>query len=659
MHAARNTDSSGETHKGDHPMKSINKLLGAALACAAVMTGCGDDAEEPASAQTPKVEQQAAQPSTPSAAPAAEETKKKNSETELSVLVEDADTELSIYVEDTFGKMYSYDVCIGERCNKIHRDSNNSNQFKFVCDKLNSKKPCSSVYTVRACHDETKVCKEKVIDFAGPLRAKKIVVGYEHACAIRLNNTVACWGRLRGYADNDGSNSAQGRLATDVVLSKSQDVTCIIDPEHNFNCYGADSKRFKPIESLVRSASVSINSICYVTLDGKAHCQDAEDEENGYVAYTNPDGTDITKLSDIKSIETDEFFTVALDYKGKLHFLGLNLDIPRFTELRESLASVDDISGVKDFSMGNDAICVVAGDEREVSCYGPKKSFDYSIADIIGTLDASKVSVGSQSACIIYKSADGLRRVQCGGIPFYYQGLKNDEEALDVSQGNSQVCTIGGDHLVTCYGNDYHRNGINFVPVDSEVEYEVNGVVRAFIPKDLNPKIEGADCRMNFKRHEIICRIPKLDFLPKDLRLKALFEINSLDGTLEVDGKPYENGVNKIEIKPEQTVKVVTKSGKDVSYKLKLLQTMKINKVYDLNKIWSQADGTIPDDFSCVWNFSDGYTDEGSCEMPMEHVFETDFAQSRHDMWARVDAYRKDFSNDGFEVKHFQPKANE
>ena len=636
------------------------------IACSAgILAGCDDDpapAQQAKPAQTAdnKAVQEVAakQPKFEPAPKVDSATIFANPQEYLKTLVVEGDIALDILVANQMDRDYHYEICIGDTCQKMVRDSS-SGLFKYTCDKLNTRSPCSSVYNIKVCNDFEKVCNSKIIDFAGRLKAKKVKVGYEHACAIRLDNSVKCWGNTRGFSNPEGTQTADGTLAADIILSKSQDVTCVIDPNHNFKCYGVDAKRFKPIESLVRDASVSINSICYVTLDGKVYCIDAQDEENAYIAYTNVSGGNVNDLSDIKKIESEEFYTVALDFKGKLHFYGFNLDNSRFKEMRNVLKKIEDITDVKDFSVGNDAVCVIAGENNSVSCYGPKKSFDYTDIDIIGVNDAKSISVGAQSACVSYVAQDRSTRGMCGGLPFYYEGVPAQIDVVGISQGNNQVCIIRGNNDVECYGNDYHRNGVNFVPDYPTVFYENNGIVKVDLPKEDNPKLDGnTACRINYKRHEIICRIQKLDFLPKDLLLKPKFEVNSLDGQVFVNGERFINGSSTISLNPEQKITVLSSNGKPVEYKFKLLQTMKVVKKYDLNKTWDDAEHPISD-YSCVWSFSDGSIDEGTCEKPVVHTFETDFAENKNDLKAKVDAYRKDVADGGFDIHHYQPKAVE
>ena len=77
-----------------------------------------------------------------------------------------------------------------------------------------------------------------------------------------------------------------------------------------------------------------------------------------------------------------------------------------------------------------------------------------------------------------------------------------------------------------------------------------------------------------------------------------------------------------------------------------------------MNKTWDDAEHPISD-YSCVWSFSDGSIDEGTCEKPVVHTFETDFAENKNDLKAKVDAYRKDVADGGFDIHHYQPKAVE
>lgn len=573
----------------------------------------------------------------------------------IETLVEDNIGSMNVYVKDLYGPDYHYEACIGDSCSILSKDPN-SKYYVYTCNKVNTKHPCSSSLLIKACNSSSSTCDKKIIDSAGPLKAKKVVVGFEHACAIRMNNTVKCWGKERGYSNLDAGQTADGKMASEIILSKTQNITCIIDPEHNLSCYGSDAKRFKkPIEKLVRDVSISINSICYVTLDGKTFCNDAEGEENAYIAYTDGESANIYQASDIRKVFIEEFYSLVYDFKNKITMYGFNLDNSKLKALKKKIVPIQNLGKIHDVSTGSDLACVVYGENRQVKCFGDMKSFDFNNASFSSRTGVQMVSVGNQSVCIIYKDNENVKRLECDGLPFYFEGVRNNIEANYISQGNTQVCYIKSNDIVDCVGNDYHRNRINFVPFSPYVDYFENAVVGISLPSDINPKLEQPICRINSSQRELICRITKFDFLPKDSKIRPYFDVNTIDGTLYIDDQLYVYGETALPIKKEYKVEVRSKNKTPVTYTLKLFQTMKINKTYSIVDIWDDEVNS-PSIFNCVWTFSDGSIDENSCEKTINHVYETDFAEGKQDFSVKVDAYRKNIAQGGFDAHHYHPK---
>jgi alpha-tubulin suppressor-like RCC1 family protein len=65
------------------------------------------------------------------------------------------------------------------------------------------------------------------------LIAKKIAVGNTHACAIRLNNTVVCWGK--NY--NGQAEPPEGLMAKEIVAGGSH--SCALKLNNTVECWGS------------------------------------------------------------------------------------------------------------------------------------------------------------------------------------------------------------------------------------------------------------------------------------------------------------------------------------------------------------------------------------------------------------------------------------
>ena len=122
---------------------------------------------------------------------------------------------------------------------------------------------------------------------------------------------------------------------------------------------------------------------------------------------------------DIKQISMDRFYSVALNYRGRLRFYGYDMDFERAKTAQQYLSTVESVSNVKSVSAGNDVICVIAGAQNLTTCYGPQKDFAFGGRKFVNVQDAEQVSVGQQSACVIFKSS-GQSRVTCDGLPQYF-----------------------------------------------------------------------------------------------------------------------------------------------------------------------------------------------------------------------------------------------
>lgn len=653
------------------------------LIAAAFIAGCGDDEAAPQPAAAAGKTAAASVAADRAGAAGAEQAAKVKRESEdarwkrllskpLPVGVEASRTEgdtggVTLKIDNAYdlqayrAEFSTISVCVADDCQKP-TESEDGKTATFEC-KNKKGSYCSNVYDIKVCLmadvDTTRACGTRRIDFGGDIMARMVTVGYEHACSLGLDGTAVCWGQTKAYANADGS-TPNGEKFRYITASRFMDMTCGVSMKNELKCYGDDAARFdfSGIPE-IKSVELGYNSLCWVNVTSFADCRVAKGEPIQGAAFMRQ-SDHMNGTQDIKQISMDRFYSVALNYRGRLRFYGYDMDLERAKTAQQYLSTVESVSNVKSVSAGNDVICVIAGAQNLTTCYGPQKDFAFGGRKFVNVQDAEQVSVGQQSACVIFKSS-GQSRVTCDGLPQYFSGLKEGTPAIYVSQGPNQVCIINPRHVVECYGTDFYHNGINSVPKNPDVPYEPSSFVRfgLALPDTAVEKLAAdygnvppePSCSVDAKGKEIVCRIYKMDDMQGKINVKASFEYNGFSPVIkDARGKVMESGEAELRMQPQTPIQVTDASGATTRWTLRMVQLMRHEKTFSVKEKWTPEMGKTSD-FICIWKFDDGATEMKSCAEDVTHVFLTDLVSAGKNEGASVEAASADFIEDGTERK--------
>ena len=651
------------------------------LLAAAFLAGCGDDAPAPASKPGKTAAASvAADRAGAEGAEQAAQAKRESEDTKwkrllskpLPVSVEASRTEgegggVTIKIDNEYDlKAYraefsTINICVADDCQKP-TEAEDGKTATFEC-KNKKGSYCSNVYDVKVCLmadvDTTRACGTRRIDFGGDIMARTVSVGYEHACSLSLDGTATCWGRPKAYTNADKS-TPNGQKFRFITASRFMDMTCGVSMKNELKCYGDDAARcdFAGIPE-IKGVERGYNSLCWVNVTSFADCRVAKGEPIQGAAFMRQ-SDHMNGTQDIKQISMDRFFSVSLNYRGRLRFYGYDMDLERAKTAQQYLSTVEGVSNVKSVSAGNDVICVIAGAQNLTTCYGPQKDFAFGGRKFVNVQDAEQVSVGQQSACVVFKS-NGQSRVTCDGLPPYYSGLGEGTPAIFVSQGPNQVCIINPRHVVECYGTDFYHNGINSVPKNPDVPYKPSSFVRfgLELPDTAVEKLTAdygtvppePSCSVDTDGKEIVCRIYKMDDMQGKIKVKASFEYNGFRPVVkENNGKVMESGVSELRMQPQTAISVTDATGASERWTLRMVQLMRHEKTFSVKDKWTPQMGKTSD-FICIWKFDDGASEMKSCAEDVDHVFLTDLVSAGKNEGASVEAASADFIEDGIERK--------
>ena len=651
------------------------------LLAAAFLAGCGDDAPAPASKPGKTAAASvAADRAGAEGAEQAAQAKRESEDTKwkrllskpLPVSVEASRTEgegggVTIKIDNEYDlKAYraefsTINICVADDCQKP-TEAEDGKTATFEC-KNKKGSYCSNVYDVKVCLmadvDTTRACGTRRIDFGGDIMARTVSVGYEHACSLSLDGTATCWGRPKAYTNADKS-TPNGQKFRFITASRFMDMTCGVSMKNELKCYGDDAARFdfSGIPE-IKSVELGYNSLCWVNVTSFADCRVAKGEPIQGAAFMRQ-SDHMNGTQDIKQISMDRFFSVSLNYRGRLRFYGYDMDLERAKTAQQYLSTVEGVSNVKSVSAGNDVICVIAGAQNLTTCYGPQKDFAFGGRKFVNVQDAEQVSVGQQGACVVFKS-NGQSRVPGDGRPPYYSGLGEGTPAIFVSQGPNQVCIINPRHVVECYGTDFYHNGINSVPKNPDVPYKPSSFVRfgLELPDTAVEKLTAdygtvppePSCSVDTDGKEIVCRIYKMDDMQGKIKVKASFEYNGFRPVVkENNGKVMESGVSELRMQPQTAISVTDATGASERWTLRMVQLMRHEKTFSVKDKWTPQMGKTSD-FICIWKFDDGASEMKSCAEDVDHVFLTDLVSAGKNEGASVEAASADFIEDGIERK--------
>ena len=238
-----------------------------------------------------------------------------------------------------------------------------------------------------------------------------VSAGGFHTCGVRADNSLSCWGENR---DRQLTRPREGEfVAVSAGFRHSCAVSVIDDADLNVHCWGSDIHgRATPKAGLYTQVSAGLDHTCGLRTDQRIQCWG--DNSHGQGGVVDPTGS------------------VSCSSTGCRHDLA---------PIAGHFISV---------SAGSTHSCGVSTDNR-IECWGDDKHGQSSPPS--GQFQA--VSVGFLHSCGL--ATDGT--VHCWGRDIAGETLAPEGEYGEytaVSAGSSFSCALGADNTITCWGPSEH-----------------------------------------------------------------------------------------------------------------------------------------------------------------------------------------------------------
>ncbi len=356
------------------------------------------------------------------------------------------------------------------------------------------------------------------VDAPAPLFATRLGAGESHACAVRSDGTIGCWGFNTSYqlgvVDAGGTFSATPIRATDlkgaVATVGTFATSCALLDTAELGCWGTNSGGLlgnlaAPSFSAVPTRVGNLTDVvavtggkkhaCLLRVGGKAFCWGNNDDEqlgSGIPGAGNSGAPAPVQAPDkIKYIGSGatSSHTCAIRDDDQIVCWGQNnktgqLGAPTYTDIRSAMPLlVDNVQDAIKVATGTDHSCAIrkggtmrcwgANDFGQVGFGTPADQAAEKIAqDVPGVTDAVALSLGDQRTCIVHATG----KVSCWGnnpngalgagagdagafskTPLDVAGIT---DAVDVSCGLGFTCVIRQGGKVSCWGvNDKGQLG--------------------------------------------------------------------------------------------------------------------------------------------------------------------------------------------------------
>jgi alpha-tubulin suppressor-like RCC1 family protein len=316
----------------------------------------------------------------------------------------------------------------------------------------------------------------------------QISVGFEHACALRTDASVHCWGRNASGAfgagviarPEDPAGMRTKRVSLDaraVSLSSGARHVCALLDNETVRCWGAGGDgqlgvntimdRSLPISVGLRrvvAISAGVGHTCAVHDKGRVSCWGLNDHgQTGSGQQRNPAAAVGNALGEI-ALDDEEFAGNAFE-----------------NDLRPM--PVEGPRHAIQVSTGYFHSCALERDGT-VMCWGTNGQDQLGEVDVAGSIVAlpvpnlsnvTQIDGGTWNTCARTKTSE----VFCWGVDFFSTGeigpirVKGLPPVTSVSVGSTHACALANDQTVWCWGkNDSGQLG-NGTIEDSRVAHQV------------------------------------------------------------------------------------------------------------------------------------------------------------------------------------------
>ena len=296
--------------------------------------------------------------------------------------------------------------------------------------------------------------------FNTPTAQAQLSAAAEHSCAIRSDNTVACWGN----PDNDRTDPASADGIDDatrfLAISAADEHSCAITTNNTVACWGnpandrADPTSADDIDDNTKFLAIDVGGehSCGIKTDNTAVCWGSSDNNR-------------TNLASAAGVDDDTRFLAIR--AGDEHSCGIKAADSTVAcwgtnaNDRTDPSSADDIDDSTKFlaiSAGGAHSCGITADST-VACWGDdtmNQSSPTSNATVNDNTRFIAISAGHEHSCGIRTNGTAV----CWGNtdnnranPASHPNVNANTRFIAISAGNEHSCGITTDGTVVCWGD--------------------------------------------------------------------------------------------------------------------------------------------------------------------------------------------------------------
>jgi alpha-tubulin suppressor-like RCC1 family protein len=300
-----------------------------------------------------------------------------------------------------------------------------------------------ALLTLGACADEPMAPREagvapQALVLTAGIESKAVSAGWYHTCAIKADDTLACWG------DNSlGQLTIPAGVGTVKQLSAGGRHSCVVKADDSVACWTYNFVGQSTVPAglgTVKQIAAGLYHTCAIKTDDSLACW-------GYPGFAAVPAA----LGAVKQVSLGNFHTCAIKADDTLAC---------WIENAAAQATMPaDLGTVKQVAAGAEHTCAIKTDGSLV-CWGSNTSLQTTIPVDLGTVD--QVAGGAYHTCAV--RTDGT--LACWG------GNGNGQRTIPahlgvvskVEAGEYHTCAIRTDGILMCWGNN--DNGQTTVPTE-------------------------------------------------------------------------------------------------------------------------------------------------------------------------------------------------
>ena len=275
-----------------------------------------------------------------------------------------------------------------------------------------------------------------------PTTSAQVSAGGWHACALKMDGALVCWGR-----NDRGQVNIPAGLPPVAQVSAGDGHNCSVSVAGSVNCWGANnvSQSNVPTEiGLVAQVSAGGGHTCALRTNRTLRCWGNNFEGQATVPAA---------LGPVSQVSAGNNHTCALEVDGTLRCWGRN-------DYGQAAVPAS-LRPFKQVSAGFFYTCAVKSDAT-VACWGRNEFGNTVVPTGLGSV--VQVSAGANHTCALKSDAT----VVCWGNYGYPDGRavvpSGLSSVVQLSDGHFHSCALKSDGSVVCWGNDALAGSVITVP---------------------------------------------------------------------------------------------------------------------------------------------------------------------------------------------------